>query len=601
MKYKNCFGGIKLLDTLSQEYHGMYNSYYNRILSQVDEIIKENDYKKKSHGFAHWYLYYIEGLNPSVIAESITDGHNDWGIDAIILDYENELIKLYQFKFPDKEENITKKISQEDIAGFLRGYNICSSGNLPENANDELKLKVNEISDSNIFSFKLTFVSYTDNLSDTAEYTLKTEMEKIKGTGNDIEWSLLDKTRLTDIIYEKGKLKNDYTVELKQFGSSTGIMLDEDSSSYTIHASLTELADICDKYQHIIFDENVRLFHGIENKFNKGIIDTASSQDVSNFHLYNNGIVIVSPKVKYADPRKILKVDNPMVVNGCQTMNSLLQAKKQGVLKEGFVQVTVIEIKDPVVKQNISIYLNSQTEIKDSYLISNFPIIRSLEEDLKNLGYIFERQANKLALLRKQLSRREKTELLGVNNSKAIELDLAIQLQASFYENLAPVAKLNKAKLFEKKNLEIILKNITAEKVIYVFEIYNKMMEKISDYRSYKRSKKRIVILEYLGIESKDINDYSFLNTGDFFLISLVSLISQKRFGKLSPLDKKNKVDFTEWSKNVSNDFDEIFKESIQIMYAAIKQDKSGKQIATLTKSRDFHKKLVQKVNQKYN
>ncbi|MES5869073.1 AIPR family protein [Bacillus cereus] len=589
-----------MLEPLFQEYHGMYNSYYNRIQSQVEEIMEGNNYQKKSHAFAHWYLYYIEGISSSVIGESITDGHNDWGVDAIIIDYDNEVVNLYQFKFPDKEENILKKISQEDVASFLRGYNICSSGNIPENANEDLRSKVEEILDSNIFSFKLTFVSYTDSLSETAEYTLKAEIEKIKGTGNDIEWNLLDKIRLTDILYEKSKMKNEYTVELKQYGSSTGIMLDEDSNSYTIHASLTELAELCEKHQDIIFDENVRLFHGVENKFNKGIIETASSKDVMHFHLYNNGIVIVSPKVKYADPRKILKIDNPMVVNGCQTMNSLLEAKNQGSLKEGFVQVTVIEIKDPVVKQNISIYLNSQTEIKDSYLISNFPIIRSLEEDLKELGYIFERQANKLALLKNQLSRKEKTEILGVNNSKSIELDLAIQLQASFYENLAPVAKLNKAKLFEKKNLAVILKNITAERVAFVFELYNRIMDKISDYRSYKRNKKRTDILVYLEIGSDDINDYSFLNTGDFFLISLCSLISQKRYGSLPPINQKVKTNFKEWSERVSDEFDDIFKESVKIMYDAIKADASGKQVATLTKSRDFHKKLVQEVNNKY-
>lgn len=142
------------------------------------------------------------------------------------------------------------------------------------------------------------------------------------------------------------------------------------------------------KYQDIIFDENVRLFHGVNNKFNNGIIQTATSEDdVINFHLYNNGIVMVSPKVKYIDTRKRLKVSNPMVVNGCQTMNSLLEAKKQGNLQDGFVQVTVIEINDPIIRQNISIFLNSQTEIKDSYLISNLPIVRQLEEDLDKLGF----------------------------------------------------------------------------------------------------------------------------------------------------------------------------------------------------------------------
>lgn len=115
-----------------------------------------------------------------------------------------------------------------------------------------------------------------------------------------------------------------------------------------------------------------------------------------------------------------------------------------------------------------------------------------------------------------------------MNNNKAIELDLAIQLQASFYEGLAPVAKLNKAKLFERKNLEIILKNINATRVAFAFEVYNKMMGRISEYRSYRRNRKNKNILKYLNIKAKEINDYSFLNTGDFFLISTFSVISQK-------------------------------------------------------------------------
>jgi hypothetical protein len=523
-------GGICLLETISNDYQGLYNSYYQRIKEEVEEIKGKYEYEKKSQAFAHWYLYNVEGINENVVEESITDGHNDWGIDAIIINNETDRINLYQFKFPDKEDNISKKISQEDIASFLRGYKFCSSGKAPANANADLIKKIAEINESNIYSFKLTFVSYTDGLSETAQITLDEELEKIKGTGNILEWVLLDKKDVTSIIYEKGKLQQDYTITITQYGTSTGVLMDEDSNTYIIHASLTELADLCEKYQNVIFDENVRLFHGVENKFNQGIINTASASDVSHFHLYNNGIVIVSPKVINAEFKKIIKVDNPMVVNGCQTMNSLLEAKKQGVLKEGLVQVTIIEIVDPIIKQNISIYLNSQTEIKDSYLISNLPIIRALENDLKDLGYFFERQANKLELLKKRLSRKEKTQLLGVNNSKAIELDLAIQLQASFFENLAPVAKLNKAKLFEKKNLETILKNINAARVAFAFEIYNKIMEKISEYRSYRRNKKNKNILKYLNIKAKDINDYSFLNTGDFFVISIFSAISQKRF-----------------------------------------------------------------------
>jgi hypothetical protein len=46
--------------------------------------------------------------------------------------------------------------------------------------------------------------------------------------------------------------------------------------------------------------------------------------------------------------------------------------------------------------------------------------------------------------------------------------------------------------------------------------------------------------------------------------------------------------------------FEDILKESVQIMFESISEDSSGKQIATLTKNQAFHKVLMQKVNERY-
>lgn len=151
----------------------------------------------------------------------------------------------------------------------------------------------------------MVFVGYSGGLSETAQIILDGELKYIKDTGNKIYWELFDKERIANVIYSSKKTFEDFEIELKQSGSSTGILTSENSASYTIYCSLEELADICEKHKEIIFDENVRLFHGAGNKFNKGIIETAASPDeVINFQLYNNGIVMVSPNVKYIDTRK---------------------------------------------------------------------------------------------------------------------------------------------------------------------------------------------------------------------------------------------------------------------------------------------------------
>ncbi|MEK4059561.1 MULTISPECIES: AIPR family protein [Paenibacillus] len=588
-------------ESLLGGYEGMYQTYYQRILEEVEAIKTENDYERKSHAFAHWYLMNIRGLSDDDISEYITDGFNDWGIDAVIIDEAKEIIELYQFKLPDKVSNIDKLIGKDEIETFLRGYKICSSGKAPGNANDELKEKIKEILDSDIFTFKMVFVGYSGGLSETAQIILDGELKYIKDTGNKIYWELFDKERIANVIYSSKKTFEDFEIELKQSGSSTGILTSENSASYTIYCSLEELADICEKHKEIIFDENVRLFHGAGNKFNKGIIETAASPDeVINFQLYNNGIVMVSPNVKYIDTRKKLKIRNPMVVNGCQTMNSLLETKSQGKLLEGYVQVKVIEVNDPQIRQNISIFLNSQTEIKDSYLISNLPIIRQLEIDLSEKGYFLERQANKVQTLKKLLSKKEKANVFGLNQNKTISLELAIQLYATFYENMGPIAKKDKSLLFTNENLSIIFKNINAERVICCFELYQRILEVIKSYRQYIRNSRKRAILEYLSIRGmKEAREYTFLNTADIYLLSLFSQFSQK---DVCSFDKIGKIvsNHSEWTFQVNEKFDEILLKSIGIMKETIKEQSDNKSIATLTKSQFFHKTLLEKVGMSY-
>lgn len=289
-----------------------------------------------------------------------------------------------------------------------------------------------------------------------------------------------------------------------------------------------------------------------------------------------------------------------MVVNGCQTMNSLLETKSQGKLLEGYVQVKVIEVNDPQIRQNISIFLNSQTEIKDSYLISNLPIIRQLEIDLSEKGYFLERQANKVQTLKKLLSKKEKANVFGLNQNKTISLELAIQLYATFYENMGPIAKKDKSLLFTNENLSIIFKNINAERVICCFELYQRILEVIKSYRQYIRNSRKRAILEYLSIRGmKEAREYTFLNTADIYLLSLFSQFSQK---DVCSFDKIGKIvsNHSEWTFQVNEKFDEILLKSIGIMKETIKEQSDNKSIATLTKSQFFHKTLLEKVGMSY-
>ena len=572
------------------EYYGLANRFFNIIDTKVKYIMTEHTYKKRSQAFAHWFLTTVRGLEEENVSQLIVDDFGDWSIDAVNIDYDDEVVELYQFKFPDIEKNINKKIGKDEILSFLHGYNICAGGPRPRRMNKALAEKLEEIKDSGIFSFNLVFVSFSEGLSQEAEDCLASELQRVKNTGNDVAWTLFDKVKLTHSQYHATKKQQAYTVELAQIGSSTGVFNSENSKSYSIYCRIADIADMVEKHGYLLFDENVRLFHGSKSQFNSGIIDTASSEEATNFHLYNNGIVIVSPKVQYLDPRKTLKVTSPKVVNGCQTMNCLAEAKSRGQLKDGFVLVRVIEILDPRIRDNITVYLNSQTEIKDSYLISNLPTIRQLEEDLALLGWYFERQANQLEDAKKLLTRKEKTEMFGKESSKVIRLEPAIQVYAAFFdESLAPIAKLNKTRLFTGNIRDKLLKSITAERVILAHSVYTRILGLISSYRKGVRDPQHKIFRSFLSITRKQLKDYAFLNTADLFLLSVVSKLAHTSLQSSG----KREIPVEDLTRFFDDYLEITLKAAIDLIKRVLDKDVDEKAPAILLKSQSFHKALM--------
>ncbi|HIG0356661.1 hypothetical protein FC976_18715 [Clostridium sporogenes] len=597
-------------------YKGPVNTYYKKIRVEISEIKRENDYKRDSHAFAHWFLTNIRGISSSLVEEMITDDFDDWAIDAINIDRDNEIIELYQFKLPNSENKIEGEVSQDEVLKFLHGYKICSSGDIPEKTNEALTNKIKEIDECEIYTYKLIYVSYNNGFGYHAKVTMDLEMEKIKSTGNQVTYIVYDKYKITNSYYLNTRKQKDFDIKLKQVANATGYIETDNSKCYNIYVKLDDIADICDKYNDAIFDENVRLFHGLENTYNKGIMDTAEN-DAANFHLYNNGIVIIATKVKNNDMKKEMKITSPKVVNGCQTMNSLLVKRniileerkkehenkgidisKEEIILDGMVPVKIIEVEDSEVRQNISIFLNSQTEIKDSYLISNLPIILNLESDVARKGYFLERQANQVKNIKMKKSKKEIEEIFGVGNSKVINLDECIQVYSTFFEGMAPTAKLNKAKLFNvKSNLEKIFSSLNSEKVIISYKIYKKICEIITMYRRYKRNNSKKHIIDYLKINEENIGSYSFMNTVDLFLLSLVSKEIEQDICRYEDIGKSEKVkNYDEWCEKIKLNLDKYIKHSVSIINECIQVDKSGNPPAVLTKNATFHKQLIQRV-----
>lgn len=170
--------------------------------------------------------------------------------------------------------------------------------------------------------------------------------------------------------------------------------LGEDVKSFVGFLSAKELIESCKEQMDVIFDENIRLYEG-DNDVNTGIYNTAIGDESSKFFFYHNGIVFICDSCKNSTGNQNLILEGASVVNGCQTINSLKKAYDEEKIKDDvYLQFRVIETTDFDLRAKITEFLNSQTQIRDSYFLANNTFVRALQIELEEKGYFLERLIN---------------------------------------------------------------------------------------------------------------------------------------------------------------------------------------------------------------
>lgn len=130
-----------------------------------------------------------------------------------------------------------------------------------------------------------------------------------------------------------------------------------------------------------MFDANVRAYQG-DTDINKEMVMTLHDSP-RNFVLFNNGITVVCSKLNLSG--KTVEINNPQVVNGCQTCNSIYKAYNQGTdLSKAKVVVKVIETMGSTVAQGIVRGTNRQNIVYEEA----FETIRQFHKDLEEFIHV---------------------------------------------------------------------------------------------------------------------------------------------------------------------------------------------------------------------
>ncbi|GAG71967.1 unnamed protein product, partial [marine sediment metagenome] len=231
------------------------------------------------------------------------------------------------------------------------------------------------------YLLELTFISthkYAPHLDDLIYKTL--------GFGEG-EFRVYHFDRIMQLYYDKMR---DFTPSLGVYNlpfvdSDKSIIKTSDYKSWVLTISVEEIRSLVNKYEDKLFRKNVRNFLG-KSRTNKKIIETLD-KDPAHFWYYNNGITILCDKANIVMEKGYVRLENPQIVNGCQTVKSI--QKYDGEVK-GEVMVRIIESIDHEFVNFLTLYQNSSNPVRNRDLKSNDPVQIRLKHEFRRQGYYYE-------------------------------------------------------------------------------------------------------------------------------------------------------------------------------------------------------------------
>jgi hypothetical protein len=430
----------------------------NTFKKQIEEDIREyqqnmtylENIHKDEWAFNYWVLDKLFYEDEELIEEKIID-YNDLGIDAYQIYEETKEVYLIQNKYYSPSTSITAEYIKNDF--LLRGITALKNGTYKRS--EELQNFFTKYKKHSDFSVHLQlFVTNNNRSKESEEYIKKFNLENPQYRAqiyylNDIE------ERYYGEIEEIRK-----NISIKVESVNKGTILNINTEGYKLENVLdakyvlTPVVSVYRLYRdsiekgYPIFDKNIREYLG-NRGINKSIYTTLlDKEDRKNFFYYNNGITVICDSMSKINMQTSMynmnasfTIENPQIVNGCQTVNSIYEALKnedpetiEREYKDTFVMLKILEIdRDDVGKEklykDIVKYNNSQNAIDEKTFVANTEIFIRLQREFREKGFLLlikQSDKNKFSTEYKTI-----TKLKQANDERLQKFGLASMKKAS--------------------------------------------------------------------------------------------------------------------------------------------------------------------------
>lgn len=384
---------------------------------QIEEDIREyqenyryiSNIQKDEWAFNYWVLDKLFYEDEELVEEKIVDYH-DLGIDAYEIYEDTKDIFLIQNKYYGETTGITAEYVKNDF--LLRAITALENGTYKKS--DELQGAFSKYKDNTDFTVHLQlFVTNNIHNKEADKYVKKFNVSHPKYVAkifylDDIEERYYGETQ---------QIKKNISVKVESVNKGT--ILNINTEGYKLENVidaryvLTPVVSIYRLYRdsiekgYPIFDKNIREYLGNKG-VNKSIYQTLlDEEDRKNFFYYNNGITVICDKMTkiITQPSEYnmnaaFTIDNPQIVNGCQTVNSIYEALKnidpdklEKDFKDTFVMLKILEIDrdnsaDGKLYKDIVKYTNSQNSIDEKTFVANTDTFIRLQNEFETKGFL---------------------------------------------------------------------------------------------------------------------------------------------------------------------------------------------------------------------
>lgn len=350
-----------------------------------------------SRALASYVAYSLSGdedLNLAI--QSITDGGDDNGVDAIYISETEKTLFLIQSKWSVDGSGAP---DSADVKKFTDGVKDLFNLSF-ERFNSKIKQKKDLIekalSDAG-FRYRVVLAhSGSASLGTHAARDLGDLKSEINDTSEVLSIDVLGQSELYRILTSGNQESIELEIGLQQWGRVV-----EPNEAFYGQVSAVEVRSWWDRFGSRLFSKNLRGTLG-DTEVNREIQETLINRP-KDFWFFNNGITIIAGTVAKAmahagsRDNATIKCTAASIVNGAQTVSAIgrIPAEKCPMLEEGKVQVRIISLQaaDGDYGSNITRTNNRQNRVENRDFVALDPFQVELRNELgvEGVEYIISR------------------------------------------------------------------------------------------------------------------------------------------------------------------------------------------------------------------